>query len=53
MPLSIADKAFKTKAFEGWKQTQEYEAKTQNAIIERLNTVIKAIGIVAKVTAGR
>jgi hypothetical protein len=53
LPGSMANKVLESKAFEGWKQAREAELKTQAAIVNRLNSVIQAVGIVAKVAAGR
>jgi hypothetical protein len=53
LPASMASNIFESKAFENWKQGKESEAKTQGAIVGRLNEVIKGLGIVAKVIAGR
>jgi hypothetical protein len=48
LPVSIAAKIFESKAFEDWKKSRESEAKTQAAIVGRLNEVIRGIGILAK-----
>jgi hypothetical protein len=53
LPVSMATSIFESKAFDNWKQGKEAEAKTQSAIIGRLNEVIKGLGIVAKTIAGR
>jgi hypothetical protein len=53
LPTSVANKIFESKAFENWKQSKESEAKTQGAVVGRLNEVIKGLGIVAKTIAGR
>lgn len=53
LPVSIAEKVLKTKAFDGWKQYREYEAKTQNAIIESINGVIKGQNNLAKMLSRR
>jgi len=52
MPVSTAQKVFKSRAFDNWKKYQEYEAKTQNAIVERINGVIKGLNVVVKAVAG-
>jgi len=51
MPASIARKFFDGKPFEDWKKGRESELKTQSAIVNRLNDVIRACGIVAKTVA--
>jgi hypothetical protein len=49
----VANQVLKSKAFDNWKQGRENEIKIQVAIVNRLNDVIKSLGIVAKVAAGR
>ena len=51
LPVSIAQNFFKSKAFENWKKSRENEQKIQIAIVNRLNEVIKASGMVAKTIA--
>lgn len=51
MQPSMARKFFDGKAFEGWKKGRESELKTQVDIVNRLNEVIRACGIVAKIIA--
>lgn len=51
MPVSIAKKFFDGKPFEEWKKGRESELKTQIAIVNRLNDVIRACGAVAKTVA--
>ncbi|MBY0475402.1 MAG: hypothetical protein K2Q13_10145 [Nitrosomonas sp.] len=51
MPVSDVNKFFKGKPFEDWKKGRESEIKTQIAIVNRLNGVISACGIVAKTIA--
>lgn len=53
LPVSVAVKFFECKAFTDWKKSRESELKTQVEIVNRLNEVIRAVGIVAKTTAGR
>ena len=53
LPTSVAKDFFERKPFGDWKKVREAEAKTQTAIVGRLNSVIRAIGILAKTTAGR
>jgi hypothetical protein len=48
LPVSIATKIFESKSFDGWKKSRESDAKTQAAIVNRLNEVIRGIGILAK-----
>ena len=48
---SIASGFFESKSFVDWKKAREAELKTQVAIVERLNSVIHACGIVAKTIA--
>lgn len=38
----MTKKLFKSSAFEGFKKYREFEASQQNAIIDRLNVLIKA-----------
>jgi len=51
LPASVAKKFFDGKPFEEWKKGRESELKTQIAIVNRLNDVIRACGIVAKTVA--
>ena len=51
IPASTARKFFEGKPFEDWKRGRESELKTQVAIVERLNSVIHACGVVAKTVA--
>lgn len=51
LPASVAKDFFESKPFGDWKKSLEAEAKTQSAIVGRLNSVVKAIGIIAKITA--
>lgn len=51
IPASTARKFFEGKPFEEWKRGRESELKTQAAIVNRLNDVIRACGIVAKTIA--
>lgn len=51
MPVSVARKFFDGKTFEDWRKGQEAEAKMQAAIVNRLNDVIRACGVVAKTVA--
>jgi hypothetical protein len=53
LPVSMATRFFEAKAFSDWKKSRESELKTQVSIINRLNDVIRAVGIVAKTIAGR
>lgn len=51
MQPSTVRKFFEGKAFEDWKKARESELKTQAAIVDRLNGVIRACVIVAKTVA--
>jgi len=51
MPSSMTEKFFDGKAFADWKKGKESELKLQAAIVNRLNDVIRASGIVAKTVA--
>jgi hypothetical protein len=53
MSVSLASALFESKSFDGWRKVRESEAKTQSAIVDRLNEVIRAISVLAKITAGR
>jgi hypothetical protein len=51
LPVSTVQNFFKSQAFENWKKSRENEQKIQIAIVNRLNEVIKACGVVAKTVA--
>lgn len=51
MRPSIVKRFFEGKPFEDWKKGKEAELKTQAAVVNRLNDVIRACGIVAKTIA--
>lgn len=53
MQPSVVKRFFEGKPFEDWKKGKEAELKTQSAIVDRLNTVIRACGIIAKTVAKR
>ena len=53
LAVSLAKDFFDGKPFGDWKKGREAEAKTQSAIVGRLNSVIRAIGILAKISGGR
>ena len=53
LQVSVARDFFGSKPFADWKKGREAEAKTQSAIVGRLNSVIRAIGMLAKITAGK
>lgn len=53
LPASIASDVFDSKVFDNWKKSRDAEAKTQGAIVDRLNDVIRALGSVAKIISGR
>lgn len=48
MQPSVARQFFEGKPFENWHKGRESELKMQAAIVNRLNDVIRACGIVAK-----
>jgi len=50
-PSSVVTSFFEGKAFADWKKGRESELKLQAAIVNRLNDVIRASGIVAKTVA--
>jgi len=49
LPVNVAQEFFDGKPFGDWKKGREAEAKTQSAIVGRLNSVIRAIGVLAKI----
>ena len=51
MQASTVRKFFDGKPFDDWKKGRESELKTQAAIVNRLNDVIRACGVVAKTIA--
>lgn len=53
MPVSMAEQFFESKSFADWKKSRESELKIQSAVVDRLNSVVRAVGMVAKVFAGR
>lgn len=48
MQASVARQFFDGKPFDDWKKGRESDMKMQAAIVNRLNDVIRACGIVAK-----
>ncbi|GAB4059192.1 hypothetical protein GCM10028811_12690 [Uliginosibacterium sediminicola] len=52
MTESDAREFFEGRAFADWSKARELENRMQSGIAERLNSVIQALGVVAKVTAG-
>ncbi|PIQ55374.1 MAG: hypothetical protein COW02_03450 [Comamonadaceae bacterium CG12_big_fil_rev_8_21_14_0_65_59_15] len=48
MQSSVARQFFEGKPFENWRKGRESDLKMQSAIVNRLNDVIRACGIVAK-----
>ena len=50
---SVAKDFFSGKPFGDWRKGLEAEEKTQHAIVGRLNSVVRAIGFVAKNLPGR
>ena len=53
LPVSMAEQFFSSKSFSDWKKLRESELKIQVSVINRLNDVIRAVGIVAKTVAGK
>lgn len=51
LPASVVKKFFDGKPFEDWKKGRDSELKIQAAIVDRLNSVIRACGVVAKTVA--
>lgn len=51
LPPSTATRFFEGKSFADWRKGREAELKQQSAVVERLNGVIRACGIVAKTVA--
>lgn len=52
LPVSMANDFFEAKAFSDWRKAKESEMKIQSAVVERLNTVVRAIGVVVKAIGG-
>lgn len=46
-------KLFESKPFSNWKKGREHEAKNVKAQMDRLDGIIKAVGVVAQVIAKR
>jgi hypothetical protein len=53
LPVSAASRFFESKTFADRQKERESEMKIHAAIVGRLNEVIRALGIVAKVSGGR
>lgn len=53
MSAGLASDFFQGKAFEDWRKRRDAEAKLGVATVERLNEVIRGVGVLAKVMAGR
>lgn len=51
MQPSVAKRFFDGKAFDDWRRGREQEAKVQVAVVNRLNDVIRSLGVVAKTVA--
>jgi len=49
----MAELFFESKPFSDWRKSKESELKIQVSIINRINDVIRGLGIVAKVISGR
>lgn len=50
---SFATRFFESKPFSDWRRNKESEAKTQAAIVNRLNEVIRGLSGLSKVMSGR
>lgn len=48
LPVSLAIKVFDSKSFDNYKKHREHDGKVQSEIINRLNGVIRGLGILAK-----
>ena len=48
LPVSVAKRFFDSKTFDDWRRGREHEAKVQIAVVNRLNDVIRSLGVVAK-----
>ncbi len=48
VPVSLAMQFFDSKSFEGWKRSKESDGKVAVAVVNRLNDVIRAIGVLTK-----
>lgn len=48
---SIAKRFFEGKAFDDWRRGREHEVKVQVAVVNRLNDVIRSLGVVTKTIA--
>lgn len=53
MPLSVVSRFFEGEPFKNHLEAKKAESKVHIAVIDRLNTVIRATGIVAKTIAKR
>lgn len=53
MAPSVARQFFDGKPFDEWKRGREGDAKTQSAVVNRLNDVIRAIGHLIKAMSRR
>lgn len=51
MPPSIVREFFEGKPFADWRRNREQELKVQAAIVDRVNSVIRACGTIAKAVA--
>jgi hypothetical protein len=47
-PSSVATQFFSSKAYKNFMTAKEHEMKAQNEVINRLNTVVKAINVLIK-----
>ena len=51
LPASMVQQFFDSKSFDDWRKTRESELKIQSAMVDRLNSLIQACGILAKTIA--
>lgn len=51
LPASVVRDFFESKQFADWKKGRESELRTQVAIVDRLNEVIRGSGIIARTIA--
>jgi len=49
--MSIVDKAFNSKAYEGWKKNKEGDYKLVKEVLDRLNSVISGTNNICKTIA--
>ena len=51
LPVSIADKVFKSKAYENWRKSKEGDYKLVKEVLDRLNSVITGTNNICKTIA--